>query len=147
MSQHQAQTATSHSDKDEHIHSHSPSSSEDLTSEIEIDLSMSREDLYRNARRAQSRAITAMAKVKASHRKADELATTTSTDADSSPRKRPRFTSSEVQENIKTVEYYGHKFLVTHMLWLHGDTKASFETPIDNNYHELEWSENVDTML
>lgn len=88
-----------------------------------------------------------MAKVKASRRKADELATTTSTDADSSPRKRPRFTSSEVQENIKTVEYYGRKFLVTHMLWLHGDTKASFETPIDDNYHESERFENVDTML
>ncbi|KAG2133691.1 hypothetical protein DEU56DRAFT_757041 [Suillus clintonianus] len=148
MSQHRVQTATSRTEEDEQPHSHSPSetTSGDLTSEIEIDLGMSREDLYRNARKAQSRAIAAVAKVKASRRKADELATT-ATDADSSPRKRPKFTSSEVQETIKTVEYYGRKFLVTHMLWLHGDTKASFETPIDDNYHEFERFENTETML
>ncbi|KAG1904558.1 uncharacterized protein F5891DRAFT_976774 [Suillus fuscotomentosus] len=91
-------------------------------------MNMSREELYKNARKAQSKANVAIAEVKATHQKATKTA--------ESPAKQPKITTSDVQENIKNIEHYGQKFLVTHLLWLHGNTKMTFETDIDDGYQD-----------
>ncbi|KAG1893742.1 uncharacterized protein F5891DRAFT_1258301 [Suillus fuscotomentosus] len=113
--------------------------SRDTDSEIEIDMNMSWEELYKNARKAQSKANVAIAEVKATRRKATETA--------ESPAKRPKITTSDVQENIKIIEHYGRKFLVTHLLWLHGNIKTTFETDIDDGYQDAERFENTETMI